>query len=282
MRHEIVIRQFLNEFVPPEGGLFEHVIKMGLEKTVEENLKLTIEGLKVPLGLEVPSNEKIREAMESISGYKPAVIKEAQGRKTVEPRYYGLSLEVDLEAIVQQIISAAGNASREDAASAQTFLDELVSVARVINRPHITIVHEKTVAAEKEMGEEGPQTRLWNTCASFKELPSPPRFNFDLVALLWDDRVMTLVVDNVQPHDRAGGSDTDTRANEVETVLCSELKDVLHVTVGTKNEDIPPYEARALVESWRRRKDGGGGEGRVKELDVLGMAAQSGRVLGMS
>jgi tRNA ligase len=240
------------------------------------------------LGIKAPSEDKLNAALNDIAGYKPSVKKDLQGRKTVEPRYYGLSLELDLAEMVQHIIAAAKDAKPEDSASAQEFLDGLIADARVVARPHITIVHEKSVAAEKEASpssqEDGPQARLWNTCASFRGLPSPPRFDFSMVSLLWDERVMTLVVDDVRPHDKvsstAAAGETTKNAADIETALCNELKHVLHVTVGTREESIAPFEARALVERWRQEK-AGGSESSVKHLDIEGVV-ECGRVLGMS
>jgi hypothetical protein len=43
-----------------------------------------------------PTDEQILTALEYAQSYKPSVKKELQGKETPPPRYYGLSIELDL------------------------------------------------------------------------------------------------------------------------------------------------------------------------------------------
>lgn len=291
MRHEAVIRMFMSDFVPPEGGLFDDIIKLGLENTLEQNLRIAADGLcKIMPRLTRPTDEQITKALEDAKSYKPSVKKELQGKETPPPRYYGLSIELDLQHYVQDALASQGASSPNIKSEAEKFLGHLVAHGRIVARPHVTIVHEKTVAAE--MAPEGdtpkapgPAQRLWTTCEALRQMPSPALFEFDLTALLFNDRVMTLVVDHVRPHvqnARTGVfSDADRQQQDrehllhVEKALCEDLKEVLHVTVGTREESIAPFEARGLVEAWRK------GDESVKHVDLNGLSGL-GRVMGMS
>lgn len=282
----------MSDFVPPEGGLFDDTIKLGLENSLQQNLRIAADGLcKIMPRLARPTDEEISEALEYAQSYKPSVKKELQGKETPPPRYYGLSIELDLQHYVQAALDNQKGAAPHVKSAAEKFLSHLVAHGRIVARPHVTIVHEKTVADEKATAGDqiepvGPVQRLWNTCEALRKLPSPALFDFDITALLFNDRVMTLVVGHVRPHvDIAEKATSQPSAKaerqdrehllHVEKALCEDLKEVLHVTIGTREEGIPPFEARGLVEAWRK------GDPSVKHIDLIAMSGL-GRVMGMS
>ena len=47
------------------------------------------------------------------------------------------------------------------------------------------------------------------------------------------------------------GEDTSEEALSFVEKMGDRLKTQLHVTIGTRSKDVNPFEARALVESWR-------------------------------
>jgi tRNA ligase len=294
MRHEAVIRMFMSDFVPPEGGLFDDTIKLGLENSLEQNLRITADGLcDIMPQLHRPTDADITKALEEAKSYKPSVKKDLQGKETPPPRYYGLSIELDLKQYVADALVSHSSAVSDIKRDAEQFLGHLVANGRIVARPHVTIVHEKTVQEETPAeaiasSSIGPAQRLWTTCEALRKMPSPALFEFDLTALLFNDRVMTLVVDHVRPHQTAGSLREESGSQEhdsgkvdkqhlldVERALCEDLKEVLHVTVGTREEGIQPYEARGLVEAWRRGDEG------VKLVNLKGLSGV-GRVMGMS
>ncbi|KAJ9106304.1 hypothetical protein QFC21_001449 [Naganishia friedmannii] len=294
MRHEAVIRMFMSDFVPPEGGLFDDTIKLGLENNLEQNLRIAADGLcAIMPQLHRPTDAEISKALEEAKSYKPSVKKELQGKETPPPRYYGLSIELDLKQYVGDALASNSSAKEDIKRDAQQFLGHLVANGRIVARPHVTIVHEKTVQEETpdgaaEISSIGPARRLWTTCEALRKMPSPALFEFDLTALLFNDRVMTLVVDHVRPHPVSSSAFTPSHSREqdtgkvdrqhlldVEKALCEDLKEVLHVTVGTREEGIQPYEARGLVEAWRK------GDDSVKLVNLKDLSG-IGRVMGMS
>ncbi|KAJ9094637.1 hypothetical protein QFC19_007850 [Naganishia cerealis] len=294
MRHEAVIKMFMSDFVPPEGGLFDDTIKLGLENSLEQNLRIIADGLcAIMPQLHRPTDAEILKALEEAKSYKPSVKKELQGKETPPPRYYGLSIELDLKQYVGDALASHSSATSDIKMDAEQFLGHLVANGRIVARPHVTIVHEKTVQEESSAEPAqsvtmGSAQRLWATCEALRKMPSPALFEFDLTALLFNDRVMTLVVDHVRPHQMTNlsikssdGQEQDVVKEDkqhlldVEKALCQDLKEVLHVTVGTREEGIAPYEARGLVEAWRRGDPG------VKLVDLNGLSG-IGRVMGMS
>ncbi|KAG1824252.1 hypothetical protein DFJ58DRAFT_883305, partial [Suillus subalutaceus] len=50
----------------------------------------------------------------------------------------------------------------------------------------------------------------------------------------------------------------------------SEVRNSLHVTVGTSDPQVPPFEAKALVEAWRFWKRSGIGSLELDGLTVRG------------
>jgi tRNA ligase len=316
MRHENIVKRFQGEFVPPEGGLFEEEIRLSVVGSLEDNLKVAVEGLFPILGKGkegMPSDKALKEALDSALGYKVGIVKPLAGEPSKPVRYYALSVEFELEEMARSALAAGSfSESRTDEQTMEelelekrrqglAFLDRLVDTGRIISKPHVTIVHEKTVADEVAIKEaefhsrsdlmsreHGPAESMWKACVALEKLPTPTLFDFDATGLCWNDRVMTLIVGNLRPHQSADKSETLGRsqadadaASRVEEALCKTLVNVLHVTVGTGDETIPPYEARGLVEAWRAGTEVMEAGGRVRYIDLVG-SSTLGRVVGMN
>ena len=99
-------------------------------------------------------------------------------------------------------------------------------------------------------------------------------FSIKLGHVVCDGRVMAITVNGLEPvTDRE--TPTDEGAVEFARNVSEDPTVVLHITVGTREEEINPFEARALVESWKKGKtenvtsislDDSVAEGRVKGL----------------
>ena len=78
----------------------------------------------------------------------------------------------------------------------------------------------------------------------------PPVFEFRLGNVLWNDRVMAICVDDIK---LVGESTQDGKQKGAEFIskLGDDLRSSLHITVGTKDDSIPPVEAKTLAEKWR-------------------------------
>jgi len=79
---------------------------------------------------------------------------------------------------------------------------------------------------------------------------------------------MAVTVDEVVPT-----SDDDEAGKAFVDQLPQEVRKKLHITVGTANKDIEPFEAHELVEDWRNGK-------RTKSLQLTELPTE-GRIRGL-
>jgi tRNA ligase len=95
-----------------ESGV-DGVIEMGLEESIEDALASIVGVLR----LEKPADGQMRAALRNAIGYQTHVRKEigasSRGKekegskeKTAAPRYYGILPEIDLEAVMGQVLGA--------------------------------------------------------------------------------------------------------------------------------------------------------------------------------
>jgi tRNA ligase len=108
-------------------------------------------------------------------------------------------------------------------------------------------------------------------------------WDFEMTHVVWDGRVMAIVVEKLEPQTKEG-------MDSLAKLVLEETKDGVHITVGTKEEDIRPYEARPLVEMVRKRILAGELDGETEEFvegggkvrwAQLGPTKGEGRVKGM-
>ncbi|KAF7316285.1 tRNA ligase [Mycena indigotica] len=258
MGHEKVIWMFINQTEPLVPDEVDDIVDMSLEDDFESAVQRAVSGVVRVLGLPVPDADKIAEGVAKARGYSvgggattakdkgkekeknpqpPAQTKDQLAQKKGKPpRYYGLLPEVDLTGLL------AGAVEKEPSAAA--FYGHLVKEKRVATRPHVTLVHSKAL-------QEPGAKELWERCAALN--PSPA-FTCKLGHLVWNDRVMVVTVDDVMVEKEAS---TGQVGAEFVTRLPQEVRDRLHVTVGTRTSSIMPVEGKALVEAWRAGKTNG-------------------------
>ena len=306
MRHETIVKRFQSEFVPPEGGLFDEEIRLSVVEDPLTNLKTAVNALWPILGKsEIPDHEHLQQALKDASEYRIEIVKKLDGVPSNPVRYYALSVELDLEQVVRStLLDTTGvQEEKETRSEGKYFLERLVDTGRIINKPHVTIVHQKNVEAEaaarvdQQLSDPletntavGPEQTMWKACLALDKLETPTLFDFTATGLIWNYRVMTLVVGDLRPHHGANERDSDEgeesrladdAAAKVEEALCRTLTNVLHVTVGTADETIPPFEARSLVEAWRRGEQQMTPGGNVRYLELQRLNTL-GRVVGMN
>jgi tRNA ligase len=238
--HEEVLWMFLKQVEDLSPSDVDVVVDMDLTRTPEEMLRHAVDACVRELGLPQPSEEKIQEALVVTQRYQ-ASSTQAPETKTKErspkgPRYYGLLPEVDLTATLDGLIADAADGPKD-------FWARLKKGKRVAKQPHVTLVHQKGLPADQA---------LWDACSTVVQAKSAPLFSMRLSTLLWNERVMALVVDDLAIS--SDKPDTEGTGVNFTLQLPQELRQRLHVTVGTWSESIPPFEARALVEAWRHGK----------------------------
>ena len=240
---------------------------MELEESIEDALARAVNGVVDVLGLEKPTDEQMGEALRKAIEYQTnvgsAVGESSKGKgkerstgKTFTPRFYGILPEIDLEAVMGQVLGA------EDAHEDAKKMWELIRrKKRVTARPHITITHMKSKDTE---------LALWNASAQLLKEGAPPMFGFEFGHLVWNNRVMALTVENLSVKE---GSAIEAGYEWLKVLGDGPVRARLHVTVGTADPSIPPVEALQLVEKWKARElvnvmeaKGIGSQGRLKAL----------------
>lgn len=256
--HEDVLWMFIDKSEELSEAEVDDIIEMDVEEDLEANLRRAIDGLCRVLEIPRPEEEKIGEAVAIARNYayrptEKELAKEREakggGKKKEEhkqPRYFAILPEIDLKQIVEDALSSL---SKENPAS--KLYQIMKSKNRLASRPHITIVHSKSLPDEQQ---------LWDNATALHLAPLPPAFRFKLDSLVCNNRVMALsiteIIENTDAED--GGFENMTQGNKENDLAAPFLKTLLpirfklHITVGTADRDINPFEARQLVEEWRR------------------------------
>ncbi|OCF45932.1 hypothetical protein I317_00019 [Kwoniella heveanensis CBS 569] len=271
--HEAVIGQFLRNFTSPDPAQFDELIQVEVADMPREVLGAIVDGLVKIIGVKRPSDQEIDIALDAAAEYKPTTPYHAIGKVGKPIRYFGLAPEIDLAQVVESALAPLPG--DEVINSARTFLENLKESKRVTSKPHVTLSHEKNVQAEKEaQGDSanavpGPQTRLWETCKALAEAKYSTLFEYNLTHLVWDKRIMTLALANLRPTASSDSKDKKDRVEgvpELESVLPADVRRLLHVTVGTRDEEIAPYESRGLMNVLRDAVERGEEEGKRDEV----------------
>jgi len=266
--------------------LFHHSIKLEIAYDQEKALRTTISRLAPLLSITQPSESQIQAGLEAARTYKVGVRKEMNlGHTRPKPRYYGISVDTDLEILVDRLTGLCADASLREEAR-RTFY-RLRDNDRLVAYPHITLVHTKSVETEQELAKSSEDEKKarnadgdalgakkrWDTyqklCKehnSYEDSPEhdheqgkqtehPLSFSFTVDKLVWNDRVMALGVrdissagirDFAELQGRRGGSHQGRWRP--------------HITVGTARDEIRPFEAVEALRLAEERMENHGDE----------------------
>ncbi|KAH8917429.1 hypothetical protein BT69DRAFT_1269017 [Atractiella rhizophila] len=229
--HDQILWRFFKDFenfddeVNPEDSEFDEVIRITIDQDMEVIVSAVANELSEILGLEKPSAEQIHDAILKAKDYKPDVMKEmkptsSSSKKKGGPRYYGISVKVNLAQTVQEIFGKNPQLDR-------ALFDQLASSNAFSSNPHVTLIHQGDL--EKKTHPQNEE--IWK---HYEELAFKKPFEVQVTLgprLLWDGRVMSIEVSNVEPKEkiRVGAAKT------------------LHVTVGTIPE-AKPIEGKFIYE----------------------------------
>lgn len=262
--HEDIISRFITQAEELTDLEVDASIEMDVCEPLEAAVARAVDGCVNILGVERPSQEQIDEAVAVAKEYAPATTKketdqhEKMAKVPALPRYFGILAELDCEALIAHQIEQGEDIPYDGKA----FWRKLVSDKRITKRPHVTIVHRAGLPEDAD---------LWERCSTLDRLPAPPLFSFYLGHIVWNDRVMALTVEDLKLA-KVPENDTDLGQEKHEFVskLPHEIRDSLHVTVGTLDADVSPYEAKGLVEAWRKGKRTGIGALELEGFSVKG------------
>jgi tRNA ligase len=286
---------FIKKYEELSSNEADVVIDMDVEDDLETMVSCAVDGLfqskiltgpgGVLEGAEKPDEGRIKEVVRDVVGsYKAKKndarekrvdakeAKKVELRKEKPPRYFGVLPELDLGKVMDDVFGDVSVSGGGTSGEGKKFWQQLKKGKRVIEKPHITIVHQKQL----------PQDQVvWESCANVTGVPRThaPTFECTIGHVLWNGDVMVLVVDDL----RLGSSLTlDTKAKGMEArgvqagmkfleVIPEEMRNRLHVTVATANAGIKPVEGKTLVERWRAgdREEKGVYEAELKEKFVV-------------
>ncbi|GAA6030850.1 hypothetical protein JCM8097_008906 [Rhodosporidiobolus ruineniae] len=296
--HEQVIWQFLGQHEPfdPANGAdakYDHVVEMRAEWEQDEALQHAVEELAkidglLPPGVEVPLPEaKVKDAVDHARGWKTTVRKETteaslkQRAKPQAARYYGLSVELDLHALVERHLPAE---ARDDP---HGLWKALVKASRVERRPHVTLVHRNEVEAALTEEAKKEKQALWDRYERLVEAAIAPaqegkdvdarkaaqaRLDVELVVgpkLVYDSRVMSLEISSLSPSDPSSG---------IELVQGRGA----HITIGTRASDIRPVEGKFIMEAAARGETETKEGGKIHVVELAGETKAPARLAGLS
>ena len=240
--HEQAIWMLLNQREELKEGEVDEIIDMELEDSLENNLARAVNACVDFIGLKKPSAEEIGRALAEARSYKaPRQGKIKEEKKEKKIRYYALLPEIKLEERIGKQLEG-----KDVPGEIRVFWKELKDGSRIEKSPHITIVHMNEA-------DEKTKKKLWDKCERLCT-DLTPLFDFELGHIVTDGRVLALTVDNLRPRSTPDDDATAEMFNFVK-VINTELANKLHVTVGTRRDDIRPFESRSVVEKWRRKGD---------------------------
>lgn len=246
------------------------VVRLNVERSQEEQLKVVCDEVITKeaqdiVQLAAPTEEQMRAALDAARQYKVAVPgsieqqnssikKGAESKRT--PRYYGLAVELDLSAVIPEMLSSRGD---ESSLKASEMVDALRSRNRINPKPHITLVHSSNLVLKEGQEEDAKAKetveavrRRWNRYTELVAQGGTVDFLIELGNLVYNERVMAFSIQKVTPEveeplstrdfwDLQGGRGDSTHANSQQGAWHP------HITVGTMDESIRPFEANALV-----------------------------------
>jgi tRNA ligase len=260
----------MRKWEEPDPDLFHKIIKVQVADAPLNCLRSIVKGLNEVsgLGVEVLRDEILIEALKEAEAYKVSSARHPTEKLGKDIRYYAISVEVDLASTVEHALTTSTSSSTHIAESARALFSTLKSNERISSKPHVTLSHEEEVQAERSKATDGsqtgPQEKRWQDCKAIAESQSS-MFEFDLTHLVWDDRVMALILCDLT-HQVKLGMAPGVEGEQSELDLPEQLYRQLHVTVGTVSEDIRGGEAIKLVLATRDRIQKGDDEGELGEV----------------
>ncbi|KAA1477445.1 hypothetical protein DENSPDRAFT_875234 [Dentipellis sp. KUC8613] len=178
---------------------------------------------------------------------------EKRKKRNKPPRYFGISAEINLAHTLSSVLKEDHGGMAVSEMVRETW-QQLKKKNRIARQPHVTLVHSKSLTGEHD---------LWDRCSALDALDIPPVFKFRLGHIVANGRVMAATVDEIEVYTEH--EDGEAGRNFLE-VLPVEIRDRLHITVGTQESSISAVEAKALVQEWRKGKKEGIVEVAIEKL----------------
>ncbi|KAJ7036756.1 RNA ligase-domain-containing protein [Mycena alexandri] len=274
-KHEDVLWMFLKSAQPLASSEVDEVVEMEVEEDMEAAIRRAVTACVRVLGVAEPEEKRMQEAIDKVRGYKAEPAPGAGAKKGKDknkdagPRYFALLPEISLEPLLAPVLAKT---------TPQNPLWKTLQEKKRVNvRPHVTLNHMSELKAPDGAVNKSAQ-ELWGRCqALHSSLGRPPQFRFRLGHIVWNERVMAVTVEDVELAEE--GSEGQVGVEFI-SQLPEEVRRRLHITVGTRDGQVPPVEAMAMVEGWRAAGEAAGKSGGVQSVKLEGVVAM-GRVKGL-
>lgn len=285
----------------------DRVMRLNVETSQEEQLQVVCDNVILKETKDIgavsgafsrePTEGERRAALDAARDYKVDAAgsieqqrSKLDGKKQARtPRYYGLAVELDLTAVIAALLSEVGQDSAASRGAAAMFA-ELRSRNRINPRPHITLVHSTSLKVQEGEGESAAVRSARRCWDRYTELVAEGTVEFaiELGNLAYDDRVMAFSIKSVYPVDKTAeaalsseefwelqGGRGDSTSDSVKAATWHP-----HITVGTMDESIRPYEANGVMRAAEARGPGGTA-GKVHLVEAPKTVRAVGRLSGM-
>jgi tRNA ligase len=267
---------FLNTFEELADGEVDAVVDISLDSDLEAAVRQAVTACVDIIGVPQPSEDKIQEALDAVGAYtvssKSKQVKEDNDKAKRQARYYALLPEVDISSLLEHHLS-------DDTVpeAIKQFWTYLKSEKRVVKVPHVTIVHRNSLSGNST---EVESKELWARCEGLYAMPYSPFFRGKLGSVLCDPvvGVMALTFEDlgldVVQNDGSAGGDEGQAAPTFVSTLPQNVREKLHITIGTKGET-KPVEAGEMVKRWQAYE-----RSNIKEVKLQDVFARA-RIQGM-
>ncbi|ODN95239.1 hypothetical protein L198_04627 [Cryptococcus wingfieldii CBS 7118] len=298
--HEAIVGRFMRNYAPADPEIFETFIQLSVLDNARESLGKVIEGLEKIICLPKPSEEQVLAGIQAAEQYRVTTPYHPAPKLSKPTRFYSLQLEIDLWEFASRAITSLSHGQTSQN-GAKAFLDDLRRDQRITSRPHVTLSHETNVKAERleggraaedgtplETGQDaGLEETMWETCKTVLTSDYPTLYDYALSYLVWDDRMMAFMLDDLQPASASSTERTADDSHHIGKILPPTARRDLHVTVGTVSQEVNPFESRLLVRQLRDKMERGeeigesgegeqvaDGGGKVRWLRIQGLRGQ--------
>ncbi|KAH9870820.1 hypothetical protein IAQ61_006299 [Plenodomus lingam] len=203
---------------------------------------------------------------------------EVKSKKAPRMEYFSVGLNTTR---INSILDALF--ADKDAATAKMY-NHLKQSRRIQTEFHVTLIHRANAAQHQAYWDKLSKLHAIAQASTAETGSSEPELgkcDVQLERVVWDDRIMCFVVrlhGSKTLQTEAQGNDASATPTTEELVFTSS-NDVAHITVGTANQQIKPFESNALLQRWLR--DGSGVHTGIGELSVKGNVVLEGNVKGV-
>lgn len=276
---ETVVHKLHGEF----PKLFDMPSDEAMDKAIEKALNVKDPIIKHDLGRSSRDDKHDKHAQDKRDsrnrkenkfkqnqGDRGSVDRQSNGNGTPTPKklkaveYFGISLPTDRVSHVLDAVFSSADSEESH------FYQQLKSSKRLQSSFHVTLMHRASIAQNPDLWNRMTDLHHHHVVASNHDSPfSGPDLGTVGVypeRVVWDDRVMAIVVRLPDAEDESRGA-------------FKSVNDVAHVTVGTAAEGIKPKESNDLLLRWSKGDvEQGESGGKVRECRVKGNVVLEGVV----